>query len=271
MMSVLMDDPGAFSSKDGNLSRDQVDRGDIKPFWTEAAVIFNDINYKTKFFKDPYGHVTAADFCTEYSGHVTDSASLETQRWNPARKLLDVAMGMFKLSGGGDGAPVDISKLFIMSSNFWNFCNGQIFLYYIYIVLTTHGCLKIACSAMDKGHSAGSDKPPRLVSKPKPRGSDGGGAEGGGGGEGGEGTPIVIRQSEDQMACHKAKRVILEGEAMVATDTAMVSLMAKHKEATADLKEFEGEHDFVEGSFMHKAKKVRVATIEGNLAALMKS
>ena len=76
MMSVLMDDHGAFSSKDRNLSREQVDRGDIKPFWTAAAVLFNDGNYKTKFFKDPFGHVTAADFGTEYSGHVTDSASL---------------------------------------------------------------------------------------------------------------------------------------------------------------------------------------------------
>lgn len=43
----------------------------------------------------------------------------------------------------------------------------------------------------------------------------------------------------------------------------------KHKEATADLKEFLEEPDFEEGDFIHKTDlKTRIAMIEENIAKL---
>lgn len=55
----------------------------------------------------------------------------------------------------------------------------------------------------------------------------------------------------------------------VATDEAIANLMVKHKEATADLKEFLEEPDFEEGDFIHKTDlKTRIAMIEENIAKL---
>ena len=46
------------------------------------------------------------------------------------RTELDKALAAFSASGGGDGGPVDPTSLYIMSSKFWNFCNGNLALYY---------------------------------------------------------------------------------------------------------------------------------------------
>lgn len=63
-------------------------------------------------------------------------------------------MPNFERSGGGNGGPVDPANWFVISSTFWNYCNGNVLLYYVYIVLTKHGCLKVACSAVDEGNRA---------------------------------------------------------------------------------------------------------------------
>lgn len=69
-----------FAAKDQPLTREQLDRRDYKPFWTTKTVLLNDPNFATIIFKDPYGHYSEDYFSAQYTGHVTDSGSLETQR-----------------------------------------------------------------------------------------------------------------------------------------------------------------------------------------------
>ena len=82
---------------------------------------------------------------------------------------------------------------------------------------------------------------------------------------------MVIQQTDDQAAACKAKRTILEAQAMTATDEVMATLISKLEEATSALEEHEGAYGFVAGSVIHKAKKARKATLELNLEKMMGS
>lgn len=264
-MSVLMDDVAAFITKDYNLSRRQIDSKDFKPYWSAVATKFNDPAYKAQLFECPYGNQFTG-FSEVYSGHKLDASAAETMRYNPLRTELDKALAAFSASGGGDGGPVDPTSLYIMSSKFWNFCNGNLALYYFYTVLAKFDALKGAVSAMEPGHAFGSDVPPRSISATRKRGSMGAGRDDDGGGMV---APVVIQQSEDQVAASASKRAILAAKAMTAADDAMASLMKKHEEATAALEEYETAGSFVSGCFTHITKKARVEMLETSLKELM--
>ena len=274
-----MSDIRAFAARDQGLTRRQKCAKDTKPFWARAAVLFNDPTFSTVLFDDPEGH-DLSPLSGAYSGHRTDSSQLEVARFGPLRTGLDKAFGAFAISGGGDGGPVDPASLYIMSSRFWNFCNGDIQLYYFYVALAKHNALKCTVSAMEPGDSFGSDVPPRPVSGNKRRNSAGGPADdpdskhgdgkaGNGNGDGNSGAPVVIHQTEDQAAASKAKRAIAEAKAMTVTDDVMTSQMAKLTDANSALADYEGAHGFVPDDFMHKAKKARVTMLEANISKLM--
>jgi hypothetical protein len=225
MMSALMNDITAFASRDKGLTRLEKDNKDTKAFWATCAVLFNDPTFKTILFECPDGHEFHG-FSASYSGHKTDSSALETTRFGALRTELDRAFGSFAVSGGGDGGAVEPGAMYVMSSKFWNFCNGNLALYYFYIVLVKHGALKCAVSAMESGDSFGSDMPKRPTTGHKKRTStDGGGRNDDGGGT----DPVEIKQSEDQKAASKSKRTIYEAKAMTASDDAMASLINKHE------------------------------------------
>ena len=271
LMTVLMDNIEGFAGRDAQLHRSKLDSGDLKPFWATVVVKFNDPKFKSIVIPCPHGHYDVSAFSTEYSGHRTDSAALETLRFNPLRKALDQAYGGFAISGGGDGGPVDPKSMYVMSSNFWNFCNGNLTLWYFYVVLAKYGALKTTVSAMDEGHQHGGDIASRNTSGSRRRTS-------GSSDDFNLGAPVVIQQTDDQAAACKAKRTILETQAMTANDEfmakrdeIMATLISKFEEATSALEEYEGAGGFVAGSLIHKAKKARKATLELNLEKMMAS
>jgi hypothetical protein len=125
LMAIIIALMGEFLTRDQKLNRRQRDAKDMKPFWTTAAIMFNDRKYKINLLSDPNGH-DFTSFSTEYSGHVADSNELETKRFNVLRKELDKAMPMFKRSGNGDGGPIEEEdQVYKFSSKFWSFCNGN--------------------------------------------------------------------------------------------------------------------------------------------------
>ena len=225
---------------------------------------FNDPAYKAQLFECPYGNQFTG-FSEVYSGHKLDASAAETMRYNPMRTELDKALAAFSASGGGDGGPVDPTSLYIMSSKFWNFCNGNLALYYFCMVLAKFDALKGAVSAMEPGHAFGSDVPPRSISGTRKRGSMGAGRDD----DDGMVAPVVIQQSEDQAAASASKRAILAAKAMTAADDAMASLMKKHEDATAALEEYETAGSFLSGCFTHITKKARVEMLETSLKELM--
>ena len=264
LITALVDDIQGFAGRDAKLSRSKLDSGDLKPFWAGVVVKFNDPKFETTVLPCPHGHYDASAFSSEYSGHRTDSAAFETLRFNPLRKALDQAYGGFAISGGGDGGPVDPKSMYVMSSNFWNFCNGNLPLWYFYVVLAKYGALKTTVSAMDEGDQHGGDIASRNTSGSRRRTS-------GASDDSNLGAPVVIQQTDDQAAACKAKRTILEAQAMTATDEVMATLISKLEEATSALEEHEGADGFVAGSVIHKAKKARKATLELNLGKMMGS
>ena len=167
----------------------------------------------------------------DYSGHKRDLIAAETTRYSPLRTELGTAFAAFSASGGGDGGPVDPASMCIMSSGLWNFCNGNLAVYYFFMVPSKFGALQCAVSALEPGQAFGSDVPPRSTAGSRRRGSTGAGRDDDDGG----GAPVVIQQSGDQAAASALKRAILAAKAMTAADDAMSSLIQKHEDATAAL------------------------------------
>jgi hypothetical protein len=149
--------------------------------------------------------------------------------------------------------------MYVMSSNFWNFCNGDLELYYLYVVLAKFNALQCTVSAMSPAHSFGSDVQHRDISGTRPRKSI----------EGDLGGPLVIHRSDDEVAAKKSKRKILESQAMTAADDAMATLISKYSEAKAAVEAHEEAPGFVSGDFIHGVKKARVVMIEEALNKLM--
>jgi hypothetical protein len=257
-MGCLVHDITAFAERDKGLTRGQKDAKDVKPFWSKQVVRFHDETWKPPLFKCPNGNDLSM-FTDVYSGHKTDASTLETKRFNPLRLKLDKAYSRFAASGGGDGGPVDPESMYVMSSNFWNFCNGDLELYYLYVVLAKFNALQCTVSAMSPAHSFGSDVQHRDISGTRPRKSI----------EGDLGGPLVIHRSDDEVAAKKSKRKILESQAMTAADDAMATLISKYSEAKAAVEAHEEAPGFVSGDFIHGVKKARVVIIEEALNKLM--
>lgn len=166
---------------------------------------------------------------------------------------MDYKLAHFMNSGSAEcgSAPLDIA-VGVHTSNFYDFCNGDMTTYYMYMALMKYGLFASAVSMMKDEHShdsqVGAGK--RRTSGIKSRGNKD--APRGKGSKGGAhfdpSAPIVIEQTEDQKAESHAKRRLTEAQAneaeMKAKTTAlelMSTMISQYKTAQDELKNYTGE------------------------------
>ena len=117
-------------------------------------------------------------------------------------------------SGEGGSVPLDIA-VGVHASNFFDFCNGDMQTYYMYMALMKYDLFASAVSRMKEEHShdsqVGAGK--RRTSGVMSRGDTNTRKDSKQGGPFDPSAPIVIAQSEDQKAESHAKRRLTEAQA----------------------------------------------------------
>jgi len=191
------------------------------------------------------------------------------KRFNPLRTKFDAVWPKFIASGNGEGGRiVDEEGAYTMqSSTFWNFCNGDISLYYFYSVCVNTGILKSAASKMDadashsseSGGSSTSAQDHRPGSDHNPKSADGAAPVDG---------AIHIGQTEDQREVVKSKRLILELKAKSQKEETTAALMTAYEVALEKLESHQFSPKFLEGSFHHQLLQSRITALEVDLSSL---
>ena len=152
-------------------------------------------------------------------------------------------------SGEGGSVPLDIA-VGVHASNFFDFCNGDMQTYYMYMALMKYDLFASAVSRMKEEHShdsqVGAGK--RRTSGVMSRGDTNTRKDSKQGGPFDPSAPIVIAQSEDQKAESHAKRRLTEAQAneaeMKAKSTALEltsRLIAQYETAQEKLSKYTGE------------------------------
>ena len=186
---------------------------------------------------------------------------------------------MFMASGSGEGGSVPLDEAVgVHTSNFFDFCNGDMQTYYMYMALMKYDLFASAVSVMKEEHShdsqVGAGK--RRTSGSRSRGDEeaprgGTGQKGTRGGKGSKGggpfdpsAPIVIEQTEDQKAESHAKRRLTEAQAneaeMKAKSSAlelMSRMIAQYQAAQDQLGKYTGEDVYLRGVLTAQVEKAK--------------
>jgi len=193
------------------------------------------------------------------------------------RTMLDNQMKDFERSGNGDGGePLKEDEVFgLPCANFWNFCHGDMTLYYFYYGMAKHQLLKSTVSSMNKEDTHGSDHDGSSTTDPpssRPRGKRSKSDEA----DEDDISTVMFKKSADEMATDAAKRRKMEAQATMAEREASAAihsefavLSAKYTEATEALMQYEQSSTFKEDSFAHKIKKTAIAMLEKSLGPMM--
>mmetsp|Transcript_10598 Transcript_10598/g.24684 ORF Transcript_10598/g.24684 Transcript_10598/m.24684 type:complete len:345 (-) Transcript_10598:71-1105(-) len=145
LLSVILADMRGFLKRNEGLTCREKDNGETKSFWHKAAVTFNN----TKFVTVLYGIGREIPLMIAYSGYHATAEGLE-KKFNEMRTYMDKAIANFTRSRNGDGGPVsyNLATSSMCTSDFWEFCNGNSFLYYFWKVLNMFDLTKSATSRM---------------------------------------------------------------------------------------------------------------------------
>ena len=155
LVNCVAYDFAGFLKSEETATRDVLDAKETKLFWEDMVPHFMDDEYAEHIDKVLYkcdSLLDDAGLSPERTGWRATAALLEEHYKKGLRKPLNACVGRFRVSGNGDGGPVDIEESVTKySSKFLDFCDGDATLIYMYTVFSRLGLLEFACSDMPTG------------------------------------------------------------------------------------------------------------------------
>lgn len=228
-------------------------------FWENAAVNCMDDSLAPDLDKVLFKNealLEDAGLCPLRTGWKATAALLEQHYKNDIRKPLNEAMRRFRISGNGDGGPVDYqTSVTKYSSKFKDFCDGDAVVEYYYNVASKLNLVEFSCSDMPENaahNSSGGSSTTTSI----PRGGSPPTKE--------DPTVAAIKEvfgaakdDKDAIRKRKAEAEVAEGKAFGVKLDLIVKQEALLDKTAQDIRDLEGQDDAFSVSKRARLMKLR--------------